>query len=108
MCILADGRGRRLPGFAGARAGGGTADFAAEAPAAGALALALRPTPFILGTNKHTHILRRHPDRPTVKSDTSNTPFSRMPRAGSSDQPRVMVGLSGWSAFSGVFICFRL
>ena len=25
-----------------------------------------------------------------------------------SDQPRVMVGLSGWSAFGGVFTCFRL
>ena len=25
-----------------------------------------------------------------------------MPRTGSSDQPRVMVGLSGWSAFNGV------
>ena len=29
-----------------------------------------------------------------------------MPRGCSSDQPRVMVGLSGWSALSGVFFLF--
>ena len=50
-------------------------------------------------------LLRCHPDRLTVTSK-NDTSFSRMPRGCVSDQPRVMVGLSGWSAFSGVFICF--
>ena len=31
--------------------------------------------------------------------------FLRMPGGCSSDQPRVMVGLSGWSAFCGVLMC---
>ena len=51
-----------------------------------------------------TPLVRCHPDRLTRKS--RNTIFVRMPRGCSSDQPGVMVGLSGWSAFSGVFICF--
>ena len=53
----------------------------------------------------NTPLLRCHPDPLTVKSK-SNTTYSRMPRTCASGQPRVMVGLSGWSAFSAVFICF--
>ena len=30
--------------------------------------------------------------------------ITQSPRARPSDQPRVMVGLSGWSAFSGVYL----
>ena len=41
-------------------------------------------------------ILRCHPDRVTITSN-NNTLFSRIPRACSSDQPRVMVGLLVWS-----------
>ena len=44
----------------------------------------------------HRHRLHGLHDR------NNSTPCSRMPRACSSDQPRVMVGLSGWSAFNGV------
>ena len=55
----------------------------------------------------NTPLLRCHPDRLTIKSN-NNTLFSRMPRTCSSDQARVLVGLSGWSAFSGVLICFRI
>ena len=53
----------------------------------------------------NTPLLRHHPDRLTIKS-RRNTLFVRMPRGCSSDQPRIMDGLSGWSAFSGVCICF--
>ena len=52
-----------------------------------------------------TSLLRCHPDQLTIKSN-NNTPFSIMPRACSGDQPRAMAGLSGWSAFSGVLLCF--
>ena len=54
----------------------------------------------------NTPLLRCHPDRLTMKS-TNDTLFSRMPRGCASDQPRVTVGLSGWSAFGSVLICFR-
>ena len=50
----------------------------------------------------NTPLLRGHPDRLTEKSK-NDTSFSRRPRACASDQPRVMVGLSGWSVFSGVY-----
>ena len=52
-----------------------------------------------------TPLSRCHPDRLTIKP-RRKTVFVRMPRGCSSDQPRVMVGISGWSAFSGVCICF--
>ena len=55
----------------------------------------------------YTPLLPCHPDRLTIKS-RRNTSFVRMPRGCSSDQPRVTVGLSGWSAFSGVFMCLRV
>ena len=59
-------------------------------------------------THTHTHVhtppLRCHPDRLTITSTTS-MPFVGMPSGCSSDQPRVMVGLSGWSAFSGALTC---
>ena len=55
----------------------------------------------------NTPLLRCQPDRLTIKS-ANNTLCLRMPGGYSSDQPRVMVGLSGWSAFSGVLTCFWL
>ena len=58
----------------------------------------------LLFGNKSTPLSRCHPNRLTIKSKT--TSISRMPRACASDQPRVMVGLSVWSAFSGVLVCF--
>ena len=50
-----------------------------------------------------TPLLQCHPDGITITS-RRNTWFVRMPRGCSSDQTRVMVGLSGWSAFSGVYL----
>ena len=44
----------------------------------------------------NTPLLRCHPDGLTITSK-HNTLLSRMPRGCASDQPRVMVGLSGWS-----------
>ena len=58
-----------------------------------------------LGTAKHTSIAM-----PPWSADHEIKQImwcSRMPSGCSSNQPRYMVGLSGWSAFSGVLICCR-
>ena len=52
----------------------------------------------------NTRRLPCHPDRLTIKL-TKNIQYFRMPRGCWSDQPRVTVGLSGWSAFNGVCVC---
>ena len=51
----------------------------------------------------NTPLLPCHPDRQTITS-TNNTLCLRTPRGCSSDQPRVMAGLSGWLAFSGDYL----
>ena len=62
------------------------------------------PGPTSFGDQLNAPLLPCHPDRLTIES--ASTIFLRMPGGWSRDQPRVMVGLSGWSAFSGVFISF--
>ena len=52
----------------------------------------------LLGKQINTPLLRCHPDRLTMTS-RNNTWCSSMPRGPAGDQPRVMVGLSGSSAF---------
>ena len=54
---------------------------------------------------KHTSIAMPSWSADRTVTSNNNTSISRTPRACASDRPRVMVGLWGWSAFSGVHIC---